>query len=412
MGCGQSKEHNVVDFTELDRRRTEMGLSDSNGKSPSATKKGRKPSVIGGTTELMETWAKQAKPIMDNMILTDATPKLSKQVVATATVVMGTTFAHKHGALHLKNVFVQSLGDVSSFTAPIYPKTQAEKKIIREALKTNFVFAACSDRELRTIVDAFEQCDFSVDEKLIVEGDVGDYFYVLKTGNVRFEVHGKLVGHAGEGKTFGELALLYSSPRAASVIAETDVTIYRVDQKTFRYIMQSQTMKTEQAKKDLLQGVDFLNFLDPSDINKLVHTMVPRVFEKGEYISRKGEKKDTLYVIQEGKVRVADVSMRSVKKENQELGPGDHFGGTVLLHKDDSTKCGTVVAITKVLTLCIDKDTFEKVVGDIAVLAIQAKDKRILVRDGSVLYLYLGFHRENSILINIVYSKYISFIFV
>jgi CRP-like cAMP-binding protein len=144
--------------------------------------------------------------------------------------------------------------------------------------------------------------------------------------------------------------------------------------------MQSQTMKTEMAKKELLQGVKFLDFLDPSDINKLVHTMVPRVFNEGEYITRKGDEGDTLYVIQEGKVCVTEVSNCSAKKENQELGPGDHFGETALLHKEDHVKCATVVGVTKGLALSIDKETFEKVVGDIATLAIQAEDKQILVR--------------------------------
>jgi cAMP-dependent protein kinase regulator len=358
MGCGRSKECDV-DFTELDRLRAEFGMSNSRDS--------------GGSTELIGTLAKQAKPIMDNMILSDATPKLSKQVVA-ASVVMGTTLANKHGVHHIMKVFVPPLEDVSSFLAPTFPKTQTEKNFIREALKTNFVFAACSDRELRTIVDAFEECHFRGGEKLIVEGDVGDYFYVLKAGSVRIEAHGKLLGHAKEGKTFGELALLYSSPRGISVTADIDVTIYRVDQKTFRYIMQSQTMKTELAKKELLQGVRFLDFLDPSDVNKLVHTMVPIVFERTDCIVQSGDKleMDYLYVIQEGKVRITGT-------ESKELGPGDHFGETAWLNRDDSKEPFTAVAITRVLVLCIDKETFEKVVGDIVALAIQAKDKQVLV---------------------------------
>lgn len=375
MGCKQSKKSDV-DFTAVDNRRVELGL-EPNG---SRTCNARKSSVIG-SGQMLESLAKQAKPIMDYMILTDATPKLSKQVVATAAVVMGTKVSHKHGAQHLKNVFAPPLDDVYSFTAPIFPKTIEEKQLIRNALKTNFVFAACTERELRTIIDAFEEFDFSINEKIIVQGDVGDYFYVLKTGNVRFEVNEKIVANASTGATFGELALLYSSPRSASAIAESNfVQLYRVDQKSFRYIMQSQTMKTEKAKKELLEGVKFLNFLEGDDINKLVHTMVPRVFHEGEYITRNGEEGDTLYVIQEGNVRVTDVPAFSVKKENQELGPGDHFGETALLHKEEHAKSATVVGISKGLLLSIDRKTFEKVVGDIGSLAVQAEDQRILVR--------------------------------
>jgi cAMP-dependent protein kinase regulator len=275
-------------------------------------------------------------------------------------------------------VFAPPLEDPGSYTAPVFQKSLEEKQFIREALKSNFVFAALSERELRTIIDAFEAYGFKPNEKLIVQGDVGDYFYVLRKGTVRFEVNDNVVGHAGEGKSFGELALLYTSPRAASVIAEGKGTLYRVDQKTFRYIMQSQTLQTENDKKDLLKGVTFFNVLDPTDINKLVHTMIPRVFEAGEYIVRKGEEGDTFYVIQEGKVRVTDITMGSTKYEDQVLGPGEYFGERALIRKEPrSANC---IGKTNGIAMSIDKETFEKVVGSIVLLTMKAEETRKLVR--------------------------------
>lgn len=75
---------------------------------------------------------------------------------------------------------------------------------------------------------------------------------------------------------------------------------------------------------------------------------------------------------------MTEVNIHSVKKENQELGPGDHFGETALLHRSEDARCSTIVATTKVFTLCIDRYTFEKVVGDIVKLVTQAKEKAIL----------------------------------
>ncbi len=364
MGCGQSKNEDI-DFGELDIARSEKQMKEGSEK---------QPSFLSHLNSPMESLAKQAKPVMDNFI--QATPKLSDQIQATTAVVMGNNPTAR-GAHHLKNVFAPPLEDPGSFTAPVFPKTIQEKQFIREALTNNFVFAALSERELRIIVDAFEAFDFKANEKLIVQGDVGDFFYVLRKGTVRFEVNDKVVGHAGEGKSFGELSLLYTSPRAASVVAESKGTIYRVDQKTFRYIMQSQTLQTENDKKDLLKGVKFFSLLDPTDINKLVHTMVPRVFEAGEYIVRKGEEGDTFYVIQEGKVRVTDITMGSTKYEDQVLGPGDYFGERELVHKEPrSANC---IGKTKGIALSIDKETFEKVVGNIALLTIKAEDTRKLV---------------------------------
>ena len=40
-----------------------------------------------------------------------------------------------------------------------------------------------------------------------------------------------------EGMAFGELALLYNAPRAASIKAETDVTLFTLDRSTFNHIV-------------------------------------------------------------------------------------------------------------------------------------------------------------------------------
>ena len=279
---------------------------------------------------------------------------------------------------HQKNVFATPLEQMGSLRAPVYPKELDEEEFVQEALKNNFVFAALTPREFKTIIDAFERVVVSIGDTLIQQGDVGDYFYVIREGKVRFEVNRVTVGHAATGKSFGELSLLYTSPRAASVIAETDTVLYRVDQKTFRYLMQSQTLQTENDKKELLQRVPFLKSLDPTDINKLIHTMIPRVFEPGEYLVRKGDVGDTFYVIQEGLVSVTEIRIGSTNYEDQTLGPGDYFGERALATKEP--RAANCVGKTKGIALCIDKETFEKVVGNLAVLTLKSEDSRKLVR--------------------------------
>jgi cAMP-dependent protein kinase regulator len=67
---------------------------------------------------------------------------------------------------------------------------------------------------------------------------VGDYFYVLEDGHVSFSVDGKYIGACSHGGgSFGELALLYNCPRAVTCIANTDCRVWKVDQKTFRYML-------------------------------------------------------------------------------------------------------------------------------------------------------------------------------
>ena len=370
MGCGASKG---ADLTQVDRIRNNE-VSNDHDDDVGVDSPGTLPwEVRDQKAEPGTALVRNLQPVIQTL---NTAPKLGKQIVA-ASHVARIPKVVAHGVHHLKNVFAAPLEDLETFQAPIFPKSYEEKKFIRDALKSNFVFAALSEREIRTIIDAFECIAGSPNETIIQQGDVGDFFYIIHEGTVRFEVNGNVVGHAGRGKCFGELSLLYTSPRAASVIAETGTTVYRVDQKTFRYIMQSQTLQTENDKKELLQGVIFLRDLDPTDINKLVHTMTPRVFEPGEFIVRKGEDGDTFYVIQEGKVRVTDITIGSTDYEDQTLGPGEYFGERALVTKEPrSANC---IGKTRGIALSIDKDTFERVVGKLAFLTMKSEDRRKLV---------------------------------
>lgn len=49
------------------------------------------------------------------------------------------------------------------------------------------------------------------------EGEPGDAMYVIKSGKLEVYVGGSLTRHVGRGCAVGELALLYHTPRSASV---------------------------------------------------------------------------------------------------------------------------------------------------------------------------------------------------
>lgn len=227
------------------------------------------------------------------------------------------------------------------------------------------------------MIDAFEKKQVQKGDTVIKQGDIGDYFYVLRDGEVEFKLNGLKVGRAGKGKTFGELALLYTSPRAASVIATTETTLYRVDQKTFRYIMQSQTLEAENKKRNLLKAITFLDGLDPSDLNKLVHAMTPLKFSAGDYLVLKGDEGESFFVIQEGTVTVKNITIGSTDYEDTILGPGDYFGERALISREPRT--ADCIAESDGVALTIDKETFEKVVGQFSFLVKKANDKRKLV---------------------------------
>ena len=73
------------------------------------------------------------------------------------------------------------------------------------------------------LADAVEEKRFAAGAVIIEQGADGDLFYILDSGECDVYVDGvdgKPVKHYDSGAHFGELALMYNAPRAASVQAK------------------------------------------------------------------------------------------------------------------------------------------------------------------------------------------------
>ena len=73
---------------------------------------------------------------------------------------------------------------------------------------------------------------------ILAEGEGGVGFFVISEGTVRYSVNGRDVGSGGAGDYFGEVALLNEGPRAATVTAATDVTVYGLMRWEFRALVE------------------------------------------------------------------------------------------------------------------------------------------------------------------------------
>ena len=64
----------------------------------------------------------------------------------------------------------------------------------------------------------------------ILAGQPGDEFFVLTSGAVDVRVDGKTVQSLSAPAAFGELALMYSCPRAATVVATSEGVLWKVSE--------------------------------------------------------------------------------------------------------------------------------------------------------------------------------------
>jgi cAMP-dependent protein kinase regulator len=103
------------------------------------------------------------------------------------------------------------------------------------------MFKSLDQAQLEVMVGAMTSVHVQSGDQVIRQGDAGDLFYVVDSGE--FEVYVASAGASDtkvmdvmNGGSFGELALMYGSPRAATVRAVSDGRLWALDRTTFRCV--------------------------------------------------------------------------------------------------------------------------------------------------------------------------------
>ncbi|TML63666.1 MAG: cyclic nucleotide-binding domain-containing protein [Actinobacteria bacterium] len=95
------------------------------------------------------------------------------------------------------------------------------------------MFSACSKRELQLIARRADPLDIDKGQVLVKEGTTGHEFFVIIHGKAKVTRRGRQVAVLGPGNFFGELALLDTAPRNASVTAQTPMEVLVLGQREF-----------------------------------------------------------------------------------------------------------------------------------------------------------------------------------
>jgi cAMP-dependent protein kinase regulator len=108
-----------------------------------------------------------------------------------------------------------------------------------EILKKVKVLEGLDHEERHKLIDSISEVKFKKDDDIIKQGDPGNKFYFIMEGNAKAEkvvTKGQDPIHVmdyKEGDYFGEVSLLKDQPRAASIIAISDVITLYLDRQMF-----------------------------------------------------------------------------------------------------------------------------------------------------------------------------------
>ena len=254
------------------------------------------------------------------------------------------------------------------FIPRVIPKTEEQIKRIKEKCIQSFIFNSLDDKELKTVIDSFEEKHYKSGENVITQGDEGDVLYLVDSGELDCEK----VFKAGNkptylktykpGESFGELALLYNAPRAATIRAKTNSTCWALDRECFNNIVKDAAIKKREKYENTLKKVELLKSIDPYELGQICDALKTKNYSKGEIIIKQGDKGDIFYILDEGNAHAEKVFEEGKKPQRvKDYEAGGYFGELALLKNEP--RAATIIADNNCRCLFLDRMAFKRLLG-------------------------------------------------
>ncbi|KAJ1326429.1 cAMP-dependent protein kinase regulator [Microdochium nivale] len=287
-----------------------------------------------------------------------------------------------------------------NWTPPSFPKTPEQLGRLKTAIQGNFLFSHLDDEQSNQILGALQEKPIPAKGiKVITQGDAGDFFYVVEKGSFDVYVNpsgavepgpdgmGNKVGTIESGGSFGELALMYNAPRAATVVsAEGQCTLWAVERVTFRRILLESTFARRRLYEDFLEGVSILSTLTPYERSKIADALETLKFPAGHTIIKEGDVADSFYLLEDGE---ADAFKEGTTDSVKHYKKGDYFGELALLN--DAPRAASVVCATDVKVATLGKSAFARLLGPVGGIMRRTRYKGVKSGVEDVDPLHAGF---------------------
>lgn len=268
---------------------------------------------------------------------------------------------------------------------PKHAKTVEQRQRLYDAIRTNLLFRGMEDKQIDTILDALSEKPVpDIGTKILTQGEEGHSFYIIEVGE--FDVYinptnmnigpngwGKKVGTMAQGECFGELALMYNSLRAATIVsAMPNSVLWTLDRITFRRILLETAVDRRRMYERFLREIPLFSTLEHYDRTKIADGLQTVEFSAGETIIPEGEIGDCMYVLEHGEVAAyKSTSSNPTEPIKQYHTKGDYFGELSLLY--DRPRAATIMAESNVKLARLDRGRFQRLLGPTKTLMLQQR---------------------------------------
>ena len=309
--------------------------------------------------------------------VTSPTPAMRASNGGAGGIAGGGNAKKKRVAIAVENV--ASVDDID-----VVAKDERVRELILGATESNTLFEGLDFATRCALCDVMTETRVAAGADVIVQGATGDdarHFYVLESGTCEVKVRrrdpadGKPVmtepertvaTYAG-GDSFGELALLYGAPRAATIRASKECKLWSLDRAHYVAIKRRFQEALAERVRDLVESVNLFQGLSPEHKATIADALKCEVFEKDDVIISEGETGDKFYVVSSGEVSVyvGGADSYSTAKSHRELTrltAGASFGEKALIN-DDVRGASVKVVSDRCELFHLDRARFNALLG-------------------------------------------------
>lgn len=171
-------------------------------------------------------------------------------------------------------------------------------------------------------------------EKIIQQGESGDTFYLLEDGSIdvfvtKKDEEAKHVHSYKAGDSFGELAIMYNAPRAATCTAQKDCKLWTLDRNSFRLIVVAAAMQKRETYHAFLTRVPILQTLTEMEMMAFADALLEEEYQDGQVVCNEGEDGDYFYIIKDGIALCSQIARNKNHNIVATLTTGHYFGGMI-----------------------------------------------------------------------------------
>ena len=215
-------------------------------------------------------------------------------------------------------------------------------------LKKEILFSHLEQEELKDLLDAMYEKKYAAGDDIITQNDEnGEEFFVMAEGEVDVIIGGNKVADMKEG-SFGDLALIYGTPRAATIRATKATICFAMDRSTYRAILMGSTIKRRKMFDAILEKVEMLKDIDNFERSQVADALETEHFEDGTTIIKQGDDGTIFYIIMSGECVVTQTNEAGETGEVAQLKEADYFGEIALLTSEPRKATVTAKGATKV----------------------------------------------------------------